>query len=276
MPSHLAPLIGREAPLPAPLAARLPDWTAAAETLAVRLTDALSVETEAGAVTLGIKSAAQVRTRKDVVVVPVTDGFVVIGASDTTVVANHLLRAEPEPEAVAEDKEGEEPRALDTLLMGGIADEAAACVGVAFGVPMARTSKPRFGWPPAAPDAAPFLCASMPFVAAGRTMILRLLLDGPPDAFAAPEATRPTPAPALAEAAREASAPLSAVLDSWTVTAAEAASLRPGTVLPLPGASIEALEMVLALPGGPMRLATGELGKSRGRQAVRLTSEIGL
>ena len=271
MPSHLAPLIDREPALPPRLAARLPDWTAAAAALAARLTDALSAEVAPGPVTLAMKSAGQVRARKSVVTVPLTGGTLALSAPDVTVLANHLLRAEAE-----EADDAAEPRNLDVLLMAGIAGEVASCVAAAFGTALAPDGKPRVGWPPAAPDAQPMLCASLPFEAAGRTAILRLLLDGPPSTYAAPDAAPPAPLPSLSGAAREATAPLSAVLDSWTVTAAEAASLRPGTVLPLPGASVEAIEMVLGLPGGPMRLGCGELGRSRGRQAVRLTSGIGL
>lgn len=267
-PSHLAPLMTRDAKLPDALAARLPDWTAAADDLAKKLTDALGTEVTPEPARLAVKTPAQVRARKDMVVVPITDGALALSRTDAGVLAARLLRSEPE-EAGAEAA-----RPLDTLLMGSVAGEACAAVNAVFGTNSAPTGKPCLGWPPARPGAQNALCAALAFALEEHVFALRLVLDGPPETFAAEAAPAPAHCPRMAGAALEATAPLRAVLDSWTVTAGEAAGLRRGSVLALPGASIEALDVVLGLPGGPMRLASAELGRARGQQAVRLTTPV--
>lgn len=279
--THLAPLIGREAPLPPRLADKRAQWHAASDRLAERLTDALSAETAPSGIDLSLKSESQVRTRTDVVVIQLSDGYAAISNGDTAVLANRLLRVEENDDAGVEaSTDAPALRALDILLMAGIAGEIVAAVAEAFGTELTHYGKPRPGWPPVSGGTSgagagdTYLCAALSFETSGRRVTLRLFLEGPPGAYAAPTPALPSPCPRMADAAREAQAPLSAVLDSWTVTASEAARLATGTVLPLNGASVEALDVVLDLPGGPMRLASAELGKSRGRQAIRLTSGL--
>ena len=261
---HLRLLTERTAPVPPALLAKAGAWARAADEAAVSLTDALAASVEAGVPRITLTDDAACAASEAGVLCPLTDGrgHFQVAASDALRLAALLLRSEEVPEA---------PVLLDTLLIRCVASAVLSPVSAAFGTTLTLAGgAPLLDWP--LTDApSPVLHIELPFTLGGKEIRIGLLLTAPHGDFEAPRARPPAPSPALRRAALAAPARVEAVLDSWSVSPGTAAALAVGTVLPLPGASVEALELRVRTTGGSHVVGQGELGRARGRQAVRVT-----
>ena len=264
MPTHhLRLLTERRAPVPEALLARAGAWRRAADEAAAALTEALGTEVAAAAPTLSLTDSGALEGTASGVLCPLGDarGHLQVAAEDALRMAALLLRSEDAPGA---------PVLLDALLIRAVARAVLAPVADAFDAALTLAeSQPLLDWP-LREGACPVLRASLPFEIGAQVATVTLLLDAPHTDFAARIAP-PVPSPALRRAALAAPARLDAVLDRWSVSPGTAAALTVGTVLPLPGASVEALELRVRTRTGSHVVGEGELGRARGRQAVRVT-----
>ena len=276
---HLRCLLGRAASLPSDLAAHEEAWQRVGVAAARQLAELTEEKVSLVGASLGATSAAALRTRRAGILCPLAGatGFVELSRPDATIIAEALLRAPSEggdeptrSTPVAEDADEAEPlRLLDTLLVrtaGATITEAAengfgGAVGASLG-------EAEHAWPLQMEDG-PWLRVAFSFALAERAFGMSLLLGGALDAFAAPVKTK-VPNPALRRAALAAPARLDAEIDRWRVPAGRT-RLRVGDVLPLPGASIEALALRVRTRTGQTLVAEGELGTARGARAVRVT-----
>jgi hypothetical protein len=272
---HLRRLTNRARALPQRLEARRGDWHRAAGFLAAGFSDLLKAEVRAGEPALSAKSDAQARTRVPAVLVPLSidgaaRGHAFFDEEDVRVLSALVLREEV-PEPSGPDRT---VPILEALLMVVVCRTLTEAVGRAFETKVTAGEGPLTEWPRGGLASA-LLAVTLPMLVGERTVTVRLYLPEEAEAFALRE-ERPAPSPALARAVWDAPAQLSAVLDSWPSDASEAASLRPGTVLPLPGASVEMLDLLIERMDGARRIGTAELGRAKGRRAVRLTGPLDL
>ncbi|WP_031551147.1 FliM/FliN family flagellar motor switch protein [Parvularcula oceani] len=194
--------------------------------------------------------------------------WVRIGRSDALRLSALLLRASPGTE------DPEAPALLDGLLLRPVIEAVLGQLYTAFEVHLALDEeKPLFDWPLGMEEEArPVLHVRLPFTAGEVSAAITVFVTRDTECFAAPTPVV-TGAPGARRAASAAPVILAAVLDSWEVTAREVAAFTPGMVLPLPAASVDAVAVMVE--GGETRrqIAEAELGKDRGRQALRLTRD---
>ena len=267
---HLRRLIGREAALPERLAARREAWrragVAAAEALSALAGDEATLEGAA----LNGTSAAAIRAEDAGVVCAMSQGrgFVHLCAADAIRVTDVLLRTTPGGEA--EEPADDPLRLLDTLLVRAAVSAIIGAIGKCFPNGLAELDgAPRSDWPLEMAGGA-WLRVALRFAVGPLAFKVVLLLPEPHDAFAQ-DAAAVSAAPALRRAALTAPACLTAEVDRWQVPAGRI-RLAVGDVLPLSGASIEALSLRVRTASGDRVVGAGELGTARGARAVRVTS----
>jgi hypothetical protein len=264
--------------LPTSAQALQPKWDRMLEDLVPVLSNAVDRPLRAGTVGLSISDTLQFRRDRPLpgLIIPIrvagAEGYMaLVDEATARVVSCGLLRA-----LSAAGTEAVPLSVLDMLLVRNFLTDMLSVIGETFEIPLAvnRDEEPFTEWPfSLATRTEPVMVAQITLeTESGEALRVELTL--PPDAPAFHQQDEPAPAPTATAIghARTTRIHLEAILDSWTVRASELGTLGVGSVLPLPGATLEALQLVARTARGPVPLARGEHGRTKASQALRITA----
>ncbi|WOI52939.1 FliM/FliN family flagellar motor C-terminal domain-containing protein [Parvularcula sp. LCG005] len=261
--------------LSAPVMAMQPVWLKAAEDSLAALSDILGAAVSIDDLTLRASSTEQYAkdTPEPGLILPLLVdehlGYQAhIARGDTMHMARLLLRA------CDQNDIGHDPTMLDGLMLRALYRPLLNAYSSAFNISIALNDELPIldEWPHIRrADIRSFLVVSTKLIVGDQTISLDLCLPNNEPRFAEHPDIAPPRQDAMVAAARSANVEISAVLDSWNVSPGIVAAFKKGTVLPLPGASMEALSLIINQGRRSTTLAHGEHGRSGGSQAIRLS-----
>ncbi|MEM6649214.1 MAG: FliM/FliN family flagellar motor C-terminal domain-containing protein [Pseudomonadota bacterium] len=266
--------------LPEVLGAMRPIWNKVAEDASLALSEALDASLTAKPPQMKLTGSDQYKKLHPDpgIVLPLhiqgkDDFYARIDKETAFQIANLLLKA-----CDQEHGEDDAPAMLDALLLQNIYQTLLGPIKETFGIRAEPLKKadPILEWPVTVSEKIiPFFVVEFEFVMKdGPSLLLEITLPPEEKAFAKTAEAAATPAPALTKAAAQCAVTLSATLDHWEVMASDVLNLRPGSLLPLKGASLDNLSLTVPAAHGLSTLAHGEHGRSKGRQAIQVVNIV--